>query len=224
MSDQLPEFKLKDSKNNTVHVRVPSPDISESIVGAHKPSAVSGVWACYTLPNYLGTGKVVRAQSQSSRSSSTKEADHDSDSESGSEAEECSSLEHALPSQTAFNSVYCWLISLVPTSILHFIRSFRDNTPAPSGIRSVRPLAGQIILYSEPDCAGRSVTLTESTPILGRLDFNDTARSARVVTGKWRLYQHYRYGGDHYEAKPSVYSPIPCLNRNLSSVEFIPEP
>ena len=93
-------------------------------------------------------------------------------------------------------------------------------------IQSVKPLIGQIILYKNFNYTGDSLVLTESTPNLGVYGWNDTASSARVICGKWELYQGTNYQSNHSTTSgdPEALSPIPGIpNDSLSSVKFIPE-
>lgn len=52
----------------------------------------------------------------------------------------------------------------------------------------------EITLYELPGFQGRSITITESTPDLGRWRFNDQAQSARVQ-GRWRVCEHGDFRG-----------------------------
>ena len=93
-------------------------------------------------------------------------------------------------------------------------------------VQSVKPLIGQIILYKNYNYTGDSLVLTESTPDLGVYGWNDAASSARVICGKWELYQGTNYQGNHSTTSgdPEALSPIPGIpNDSLSSVKFIPE-
>ena len=93
-------------------------------------------------------------------------------------------------------------------------------------IQSVKPLIGQIILYKNFNYTGDSLVLTESTPNLGVYGWNDAASSARVICGKWELYQGTNYQSNHSTTSgdPEALSPIPGIpNDSLSSVKFIPE-
>ena len=99
---------------------------------------------------------------------------------------------------------------------------FTNSNP----IQSVKPLIGQIILYANYNYTGASLVLTESTPDLGVFGWNDSASSARVISGKWQLYQGTNYQSTSYTTSgdPEALSPIPVLpNDSLSSVKFIPE-
>ena len=93
-------------------------------------------------------------------------------------------------------------------------------------IQSVRPLMGQIILYANFNYTGASLVLTESAPNLGAFGWNDSASSARVINGKWQLYQGTDFEGTSRttSGNPEALSPIPGLpNDSISSVRFIPE-
>ena len=104
--------------------------------------------------------------------------------------------------------------------------SGEEMTTVSGVIQSVRPLMGQIILYANYNYTGDSLVLTESAPNLGVYDWNDSASSARVISGKWKLYQGTSYEGTNYTTSgdPEALSPIPVLpNDSISSVRFIPE-
>ena len=71
-----------------------------------------------------------------------------------------------------------------------------------------------------------SLVLTESAPNLGVFGWNDSASSARVISGRWQLYQGTNFQGTSYttSGNPEALSPIPVLpNDSISSVAFIPE-
>ena len=104
--------------------------------------------------------------------------------------------------------------------------SGEDMTTVSGVKQSVKPLMGQIILYANYNYTGASLVLTESAPNLGSFNFNDTASSARVISGRWKLYQGTNYQGTSYTTSgdPEALSPIPDLpNDSISSVGFIPE-
>lgn len=52
----------------------------------------------------------------------------------------------------------------------------------------------EITLYELPNFQGRVITITGSTPDLGRWRFNDQAQSARVQ-GRWRVCEHGDFRG-----------------------------
>jgi hypothetical protein len=54
--------------------------------------------------------------------------------------------------------------------------------------------AGAATLYELPNFQGRSVTITQSAPDLGRWNFNDRAQSARFE-GRWRVCEHDEFKG-----------------------------
>lgn len=73
-------------------------------------------------------------------------------------------------------------------------------------VRSSGPVAAQsgepaIVLYSQPDFQGRSLSVTASLADLPKevlvdgatFDWNDNVGSVRVVWGTWRLYQNGRF-------------------------------
>ena len=99
---------------------------------------------------------------------------------------------------------------------------FSSVNSASLQIGSVKPLIGQIILYERPNFAGRSLTLTASAPDLRVFDFNDTAASARVISGKWALYENVRFVGARLDTSELGERPsIPNLQTSYSSVEFV---
>ena len=102
--------------------------------------------------------------------------------------------------------------------------SGEEMTTVSGVIQSVRPLMGQIILYADFNYTGDSLVLTESAPNLGAFRLNNKASSARVISGKWQLYQRTKFqpGPSHTTSgNPEALSPIPDLP--ISSVRFIPE-
>jgi hypothetical protein len=63
------------------------------------------------------------------------------------------------------------------------------NPPSAAG-----PLT--IDIYDQPDFKGRKVTLTQATPDLGALKFDDKVASFTINgTGDWVLCEHRNYGG-----------------------------
>ena len=65
---------------------------------------------------------------------------------------------------------------------------------------------GVATLYELPNFQGRSVTITESAPDLGRWRFNDRAQSARFE-GRWRVCEHDEFKGRCQE----ISGPVPDL-------------
>ena len=65
---------------------------------------------------------------------------------------------------------------------------------------------GVATLYELPNFQGRSVTITQSTPDLGRWKFNDRAQSARFE-GRWRVCEHDAFRGRCQE----ISGPVPDL-------------
>jgi hypothetical protein len=53
---------------------------------------------------------------------------------------------------------------------------------------------GRLVLYSQPQYLGRSVTLTRSASNFQMLGFNDRAMSLRVH-GRWRVCENAHYRG-----------------------------
>jgi len=58
-------------------------------------------------------------------------------------------------------------------------------------------------LYEQPNFQGNSVTITQSTPDLGRWRFNDRARSARFQ-GRWLICEHDDFKGRCQEVSGAV--------------------
>ena len=61
----------------------------------------------------------------------------------------------------------------------------------------------QVTLYELPNFQGRSVTITESTPDLGRWRFNDRAQSARFE-GRWLICEHDDFRGRCQEVRGDI--------------------
>ena len=113
-----------------------------------------------------------------------------------------------------------------PNLVNSAARSQAEASITQNALQSVRPLMGEIILYANLNYTGTSLVLTESAPNLGPFNFNYKASSARVVSGKWQLYQGTNYQGTSHttSGNPEALSPIPGIpNNSLSSVKFIPE-
>ena len=66
--------------------------------------------------------------------------------------------------------------------------------------------SGAATLYELPNFEGRSVTITDSAPDLGRWRFNDRAQSARFE-GRWRVCEHDAFKGRCQELS----GPVPDL-------------
>lgn len=62
---------------------------------------------------------------------------------------------------------------------------------------------GSATLYELPDFQGRSVTITQSTPDLGKWRFNDRAQSARFQ-GRWLICEHDDFRGRCQEVRGDV--------------------
>ncbi|WP_300542268.1 beta/gamma crystallin-related protein [Maricaulis sp.] len=77
-----------------------------------------------------------------------------------------------------------------------------------------------ITLYSGPNYTGRSVTLTETTPNLQSVGFNDMARSVRHNGRRnWRACQHADFGGACMEISGDIPSIGGGMAGEISSVE-----
>lgn len=87
---------------------------------------------------------------------------------------------------------------------------------------AAQPYRGaSVTLYDQPNFQGASVTITQSTPDLGRWRFNDRARSARFE-GRWLICEHDSFKGRCQEVRGDV----PDLNQyrlaeQISSLEPI---
>jgi hypothetical protein len=62
---------------------------------------------------------------------------------------------------------------------------------------------GTATLYDQPNFQGNSITITQSTPDLGRWRFNDRARSARFE-GRWLICEHDDFRGRCQEVRGDV--------------------
>ena len=63
-----------------------------------------------------------------------------------------------------------------------------------AGVAHAQRGGGSATLYELPNFQGRSVTITDSTPDLGRWRFNDRAQSAKFE-GRWRVCEHDQFKG-----------------------------
>ena len=76
-----------------------------------------------------------------------------------------------------------------------------------AGFAQAQPFrAGTATLYDQPNFQGNSVTITQSTPDLGRWRFNDRAQSARFE-GRWLICEHDEFRGRCQE----ISGPVPDL-------------
>lgn len=64
---------------------------------------------------------------------------------------------------------------------------------------------GTATLYDQPNFQGNAVTITQSTPDLGRWRFNDRAQSARF-DGRWLICEHDNFKGRCQEVRGDVAS------------------
>lgn len=82
-------------------------------------------------------------------------------------------------------------------------------TLALSGAAQAQPggvgRGGTATLYDQPNFQGNSVTITQSTPNLGRWRFNDRAQSARFE-GRWLICEHDDFKGRCQEVRGDVAS------------------
>lgn len=79
---------------------------------------------------------------------------------------------------------------------------------------------GDITLYSGYNFTGRSVTLSESTPNLASVNFNDQARSIRYSGRRgWRLCQHANFEGACMEVDGDIPSIGGGMAGQISSAE-----
>lgn len=73
-----------------------------------------------------------------------------------------------------------------------------------AGGASAQPFrGGTATLYDQPNFQGNSVTITQSTPDLGRWRFNDRAQSARFE-GRWLICEHDDFRGRCQEVRGEV--------------------
>jgi hypothetical protein len=73
-----------------------------------------------------------------------------------------------------------------------------------AGAASAQPVrGGTATLYDQPNFQGASVTITQSTPDLGRWRFNDRAQSARFE-GRWLICEHDDFRGRCQEVRGDV--------------------
>ena len=64
-----------------------------------------------------------------------------------------------------------------------------------AGAAQAQPFrGGTATLYDQPNFQGNSVTITQSTPDLGRWRFNDRAQSAKF-NGRWLICEHDEFRG-----------------------------
>ncbi|WP_293480532.1 beta/gamma crystallin-related protein [Phenylobacterium sp.] len=73
-----------------------------------------------------------------------------------------------------------------------------------AGAAAAQPYrGGTATLYDQPNFQGASVTITQSTPDLGRWRFNDRAQSARFE-GRWLICEHDDFRGRCQEVRGDV--------------------
>ena len=72
-----------------------------------------------------------------------------------------------------------------------------------AGVAHAQRGGGSATLYELPNFQGRSVTITDSTPDLGRWRFNDRAQSAKFE-GRWRVCEHDQFKGRCQEISGAV--------------------
>ncbi|MBL8553848.1 MAG: beta/gamma crystallin family protein [Phenylobacterium sp.] len=73
-----------------------------------------------------------------------------------------------------------------------------------AGAAAAQPYrGGSATLYELPNYQGRSVTITQSTPDLGKWRFNDRAQSARFE-GRWLVCEHDDFKGRCQEVRGDV--------------------
>jgi hypothetical protein len=100
-------------------------------------------------------------------------------------------------------------------------------------INSVRPVDGRssgqrgdergrgrdarATLYEGPNLSGRSFSLDETMPNLGRSGFNDRASSLRVESGYWIFCSDSEYRGECRTFGPGDYASLPGMNNVISS-------
>ena len=98
-----------------------------------------------------------------------------------------------------------------------FAAVFFTSLPAGAQHSFTKP---RIILYSEPNFGGRSVTITHSEPDLGRWGFNDRAQSV-YTRGRWLLCRGRYYQQNCVTVSGRVPSLRPYgMNRSAGSVKL----
>ncbi len=90
----------------------------------------------------------------------------------------------------------------------------------PVGGPENRPMQvfGGIVLYERGDHQGREQMVSEATPNLGQLGFNDRTSSVEVLGGRWELCTDADYGGRCIVLGAGRYNIDSSLNDRITSV------
>jgi hypothetical protein len=94
-----------------------------------------------------------------------------------------------------------------------------------SGVASVKPWmpASQVILYSGENYTGESLALLQSAASLvgNPYNFNDEARSIRVLGGVWKFYTNVNFSGSvKTRVGPHADSVLGSFDQRISSVKL----
>lgn len=81
-----------------------------------------------------------------------------------------------------------------PNDRLSSVRRLEGAAPEPPPPSPPAQGGGEIILYDFEGFGGRSVRLTENTPDLDAIGFDNDAEAVRVVSGIWELFRNAGYG------------------------------
>ncbi len=99
--------------------------------------------------------------------------------------------------------------------------------PPPPPLMAPPPLpappsgAAAIELFSEPGFGGERVRVDRNVGNLERVDFNDRAASAVILSGVWELCTDVRFGGSCAVYRPGRYPRLGGLTREVSSLRRI---
>ena len=77
--------------------------------------------------------------------------------------------------------------------------------------------ATRIVLYGQPNLAGRGVTLDAPVPNFDSIGFNDSARSAIVYGGNWQLCSDAQFQGDCEVLRPGQWNSLGGVSARVSS-------
>ena len=81
----------------------------------------------------------------------------------------------------------------------------------------MRSVSFATMLYEGPNLSGRSFSLNDAVPNLGRTGFNDRASSLRVERGYWIFCSDSEFRGECRTFGPGEYASLPGLNNVISS-------
>jgi hypothetical protein len=114
--------------------------------------------------------------------------------------------------------------SLTSIGLSNRISSVRDIGWAASQAAIAPPDQGpmsRIVLYGQPNLAGRGVTLDAPVPDFESIGFNDSARSAVVYGGNWQLCSEARFQGDCEVMRPGQWNSLGGVGGRVSSARPI---